>query len=282
MRCRAGLFAAFHRAPKMSHRLRCGRGAAPLLLAAAMTFSGCGSGSATGSGGGGTTTTPDMGTLAAVSDSSQFTLMNAASGMMLGISGASQSAGTSVVQESSTSASSDADWHFIPMNNSQYNIENMLTHQLLGVQNASTTAGAQVLQWPDNGTSDHLWAFYQLTDGNYLIKNVNSSLYLEDANSGMTSSATIDQGVRATSGSGCTCQEWKLTSTGSSPYPAPDSVNVTYTSAGDSSSIGIHDPAMLKAGSIYYLYSTPDQLPRRGLRPVVASFVGQHLHRRRG
>ena len=99
-------------------------------------------------------------------------------GLVLGISGQSQTAGANVVQEST--GTSDTYWHFIPMNNSQYNMENMLTHQLMGISNASTSIGAQALQWADNGTSDHLWEFYLLTDGNYLIKNVNSGLYLED------------------------------------------------------------------------------------------------------
>jgi arabinan endo-1,5-alpha-L-arabinosidase len=141
------------------------------------------------------------------------------------------------------------------MNNDQFNVENMLTHQLLGIQNASTSSGAQALQYSDNGTADHLWAFYLLTDGNYLIKNANSNYYLQDDGSGTTSSATIDQGARATTGTGCTCQEWKLTSSNTSPYPDPTTVNVSYT-APDAASTGIHDPSMLKVGSTYYLFST--------------------------
>jgi arabinan endo-1,5-alpha-L-arabinosidase len=195
-----------------------------------------------------------MGTLTTVSDTYEYTLENAASSLVLGIAGQSQIAGTNVAQESDT-GSADSLWHFLPMNNNQYNIENMLTHQVMGVQNASTSTGAQVLQWADSGTNDHLWEFYLLKDGNYLIRNVYSGLYLEDANSGTTPSATIDQGARATSGSGCTCQEWMLTSNSTSPYPAPISVNVSY-SAPDAASIGIHDPSMLKAGSTYYLFST--------------------------
>ena len=195
-----------------------------------------------------------MGTLTSVSDSYTYTITNVSSSLVLGISGQSQVAGTSVVQESNT-GTADANWHFIPMNNNQFNIEDMLTHQLMGVSNASTSAGAQVLQWADNGTNDHLWEFYLLTDGNYLIKNVNSGLYLEDENSNLTSSATIDQNTRATTGSGCTCQEWKLTSTNNSPYSSPISVNVTYTSP-DTNVIGIHDPSIMKVGSYYYLFST--------------------------
>jgi arabinan endo-1,5-alpha-L-arabinosidase len=195
-----------------------------------------------------------MGTLTTVSDSDEYSLENAASSLVLGIAGQSQTAGTSVAQESNT-GSADSLWHFLPMNNNEFNIENMLTHQVMGVQGASTAAGTQVVQWADSGTNDHLWKFYLLKDGNYLIQNVNSGIYLEDADSGTTSSATIDQNARATSGTGCTCQEWMLTSNSTSPYPAPIMVNVSY-SAPDSSDIGIHDPSMLKVGSNYYLFST--------------------------
>ncbi len=220
---------------------------------------GCGGGGAgstggNGGGGGGTTTTPDMGTLTNVSDSTSYKLTNVASSMVLGIAAQSQTAGANLAQETDA-GTTDAQWHFLPMGSSQFNIENMLTHQVAGISNASTAAGAQALQWADNGTNDHLWAFYQLKDGNYLIKNVNSGLYLEDADSNTTAAATIDQAARATTGNGCTCQEWTLTSTGNAPYSAPATGTVQYTGQ-DSASIGIHDPSILKAGSSYYLFST--------------------------
>jgi len=224
-------------------------------LLAVCIASGCGGGSSSGTTVTTGSSTTDMGTLAAVGDTNQYTLKNAASGMVLGISGQSQAAGTDVVQEPSTTATADIDWHFIPMNSDQYNIENMLTHQVLGILNASTATGAQALQYADNGTNDHLWAFYQLTDGNYLIKNANSGYYLEDEGSGTSASATIDQGARSSTAAGCTCQEWTLASTNTAAYPAPSTVNVSYTSP-DSTTIGIHDPSMLKVGSIYELYST--------------------------
>ena len=109
--------------------------------------SGCsGGGGASGGGGGtGSNPTPDMGTLTAMNDSFTYTLTNGASGMVLGISGQSQIAGTNVVQEAAGTITPDIDWHFLPMNNNQYNMENMLTHQVMGVTNASTSAGAQIL-----------------------------------------------------------------------------------------------------------------------------------------
>jgi arabinan endo-1,5-alpha-L-arabinosidase len=195
-----------------------------------------------------------MGTLTAVNDSFGYSLKNAASGMVLGIASQSQTAGAYLAQESS-GGSPDAAWHFLPMGKSQFNVENLLTHQVIGISNASIAAGAQALQWADNGTNDHLWEFYLLTDGNYLIKNVNSGLYLEDADSGTTSSASIDQSARATTGTGCSCQEWTLTSTGDWPYAAPSTVNVKYTGQ-DTDAIGIHDPSILKANGTYYLFST--------------------------
>jgi arabinan endo-1,5-alpha-L-arabinosidase len=196
-----------------------------------------------------------MGTLSQVGDTNQYTLKNAASGMVLGIAAQSQTAGANAAQEAAATTTVDIDWHFIPMNNNEFNVENMLTHQLLGILNASIAAGAQVLQYSDNGTNDHLWEFYLLTDGNYLIKNVNSGFYLEDAGSSTSSSATIDQGTRSASSAGCTCQEWTLTSTGNTAYPGPAAVSVAYNPP-DSAVIGIHDPSLLKAGSNYYLYST--------------------------
>ena len=225
-----------------------------VVFVALVSVAGCGSGSGSsggsGGGGGGGGTTYDMGTQTTVSDNNQYTLTNAASSMVLGISGQSQTAGTSVVQESATTTTRDIDWHFIPMGNSSYNVENMLTHQVMGVSDASMSAGAQVLDYADNGTNDHLWQFYLLGDGNYLVRNENSGLYLEDANSGTSSSATIDQGSRGASGPGCTCQEWKLTSTGNAAYPAPMSVSGT--------GIYVHDPFMLQDPSthVYWLYGT--------------------------
>lgn len=217
---------------------------------------GCGGGASNsgggngGTGGGGAHT--DMGTLASMNDGYQYTLANPASGTVLGIAAQSQVAGADVVQEAAATTTADINWHFIPMNNSQYNVENMLTHQVLGISNASTSAGAQALQWADNGTADHLWQFYLLTDGNYLIKNVNSGLYLEDVTS---SSTAVDQGSRSAAATGCSCQEWKAQSTGSSPYPAPNAVTVANTAQG-SASDGIHDPSILQAGATYDLFST--------------------------
>jgi arabinan endo-1,5-alpha-L-arabinosidase len=230
-----------------------------LALVGSALLTGCGGsggGTTVGGGGGGNVTTPDMGTLGSISDANGFTLTNASSGLVLGIAGQSQVAGTALAQETNAgSATTDDLWHAMPMGTNQleYNVENLLTHQLMGIENASTASGVTALQYADNGTNDHLWEFYLLTDGNYLIKNVNSSMYLEDMASGTTSSAVIDQNARATTGTGCTCQEWKLAPSTTPAYPAPRSVNGT--------GIYVHDPDMIKdANGTYWLYGTHQTL----------------------
>jgi len=222
-----------------------------VLVMAAWFQLGCG-GSGSSSSSGGTVSGPDRGTLTNLSDSSQYKIKNASSGLILGIAGQSQTAGTAVMQ-SADAGTGDQLWHFMPMGNDQFNVEDLLTHQVLGITNASQQAGATALQWADNGTADHLWQFYLLTDGNYLIQNVKSSLYLEDLNSDPTSSAVIDQDARATTGTGCSCQEWTLIATGLSPYPSPLAVS--------GSGIAVHDPYMLKDPSgTYWLYGTHNTL----------------------
>jgi arabinan endo-1,5-alpha-L-arabinosidase len=215
------------------------------VLSAATILTGC------GGGGGGTQQQPppstDMGTLTSMGDTYTYTFKNAASSLVLGISSQSQTAGANVVQEST--GASDTYWHFMPMGNNEYNVENMLTHQVLGVLNSSTSTGAQAIQYSDNGTTDHQWLFYLLSDGNYLIRNANSGFYLQDDNSGATSSATIDQGARSSSVTGCTCQEWIITSSGAAAYTAPLTVSGT--------GIYVHDPFMLQdQNHVYWLYGT--------------------------
>lgn len=180
----------------------------------------------------------------AVDDTYSYKIKNANSGLVLGISGMNQTAGTAVVQWSDN-GTADHLWHFLPMGNNQYNIENMYTHQVLGISNASTANGAQALQWADNGTADHLWQFYKTSSGNYKIKNVNSGLYLEVYNASTSTSAVVDQW----GDTGCNCQEWQLVSSGANAYVFPGGVS--------GSGISVHDPMLWKDSSgVYWLYGT--------------------------
>lgn len=223
-----------------------------LFTLAAVLATGCSSG---GNSGSSPTTpvspsTPDMGSVTPVGDSTQFQLKNASNGEFLGIASQSQTAGTSL-SLSDEDSSSDQLWHFMPMGNNQFNVENLLTHQVIGISNASTASGAQALQWADNGTNDHLWSFYLLTDGNYLVKNINSGLYLQLDTA--VSPAIVDQGPRAATGAGCTCQEWSLVNSNNNVYPAPLSISGT--------GIYVHDPNLIQdTNGTFWLYGTHNTL----------------------
>lgn len=245
---------------------------AALIVAASCIVAGCGGSSTSnsnsgGSGGGsGTTTTTDMGTLTMPGTTYQYQLKNAATALVLGISGKSQVAGSSVIQTTNT-ASSDSMWHFIPnvYSSSEVNIEDMLTHQVLGFSasnpakgqpsSGAASAGAQALQFSDTGTDDQNWQLYLLSDGNYLLKNHYSGLYLEVKDSNSSSSAEIMQGARSSTTEGCTCQEWMLVQTSTAAYPNP----MTVTGTGKD----VHDPYMLKDESgTYWLYGTHNTLAK--------------------
>ena len=86
-----------------------------LLCAPILLCLGCGGGGSGAQSTTSTTTSYDMGTLTTVGDTDGFTLTSSVSGMVLGISGQSQTAGTSVVQEAATTTTADIDWHFMPM-----------------------------------------------------------------------------------------------------------------------------------------------------------------------
>ena len=242
------------------------------LLGAVLWMCGCGGSNApastTSSTGSGSSSSTDMGTLLMPNYSNQFQLENAASGMVLGISGQSQAAGASVVQESNSS-STDSMWHFVPAvySDDEMVIENMLTHNLIGFSASAptsvglpsaanvATAGTQAIQDSETGTDDQDWQFYLLSDGNYLIRNHYSGLYLEVENSSTSASATITQGARTATAAGCTCQEWSMLSTGNAAYPAPMAVT--------GSGIYVHDPNMIVDPSgVYWLYGTHNTLAK--------------------
>lgn len=223
--------------------------ASACLAVTAFVLSACGGGGGgSSSGGGGSTPSipsgPETGTLASIDDTFQLKIKNAGAGQMLTIAGQSQTAGAAIAVAADNGAPEQL-WHVMPMGGNRFNIENMLTHQVAGISSASTSAGAGAVQWADNSTNDHLWSFYQLSNGNYLILNINSNLYLTADGSG-----NVTQAARASSG---TAQEWTVTATTTAAYPAP----ITLTGTG----VFVHDPNMIQDGSgKFWFYGTHNTL----------------------
>jgi len=179
----------------------------------------------------------------------EYKIKNVNSGLVLGVSGASQTVGADLVQWADN-GTADHLWHFMPIGTNVYNIENMNSHQIMTISGASTSNGALAVQWSDSGTTNNNWQVIQASDGNYLIKNVNSGLYLEVTGDSLLDTATIGQW----SATGTTGQEWTFVNTGTDPYPTPHTVT--------GNGIYVHDPYMLydAVSAKYWLYGTHQTL----------------------
>ncbi|GGG99179.1 family 43 glycosylhydrolase [Silvibacterium dinghuense] len=54
----------------------------------------------------------------------------------------------------------------------EFKLENVNSGLVLGISDISQTAGTDVVQWTDNGTTDHLWHFMPMGNGEYNIENM--------------------------------------------------------------------------------------------------------------
>lgn len=179
---------------------------------------------------------------ATLDTSLNYKLVNQHSGLVLGISNASQTAGAAAVQWSDN-GTTDHLWHFIPNGGGYYKIENVNSGEILGINGGSKTAGATALQWGDNGTTDHLWQFVAASNGYYKIVNQNSGLVLGIA----SASTSAGAGALQWSDTGASDHLWQLVAAGTA-YVGPGSIAGTTT---------IHDPSMVKTTSgTYYAFST--------------------------
>ncbi|MEU4538123.1 beta-L-arabinofuranosidase domain-containing protein [Streptosporangium sp. NPDC023825] len=105
-----------------------------------------------------------------------FRLINAASGLALGIQNMSTADGGLALQWTDN-GTADHDW--VPVvDGNALRFRNVNSGKVLGVENMSTADNARVLQWGDTGTADHRWTVTDAGDGSVKIRNVNSSKLL--------------------------------------------------------------------------------------------------------
>ncbi|GAA0426503.1 hypothetical protein Acor_79580 [Acrocarpospora corrugata] len=117
-----------------------------------------------------------------------FRLVNAASGLVLGIQNMSTADGGPAVQWTDN-GTADHDWAPIVDGNA-LRFRNAHSGKVLGVENMSTADNARVMQWADNGTADHRWTITDVGDGSVKIRNANSSKLLGIQN-GSTSGGAL-------------------------------------------------------------------------------------------
>ena len=105
-----------------------------------------------------------------------FRLVNAASGLVLGIQNMSTADGGLALQWADN-GTTDHDWELI-VDGSAVRLRNVNSGKVLGVENMSTADNARVLQWADNGTADHRWTVVDAGDGSHKLRNVHTGKLL--------------------------------------------------------------------------------------------------------
>ncbi|MGI5272477.1 beta-L-arabinofuranosidase domain-containing protein [Nonomuraea sp. CA-218870] len=137
-----------------------------------------------------------------------FRLLNAASGLALGIQGMSTADGGLALQWTDN-GTADHDW--VPIvDGDAVRWRNAHSGKVLGVENMSTADDARVLQWGDTGTADHRWTVTDAGDGSVKIRNVHSSKLLGIRNGSTANGAQAVQD----SDNGSADNQWRLVPNG--------------------------------------------------------------------
>jgi DUF1680 family protein len=105
-----------------------------------------------------------------------YRLVNAGTGLVLGVRDMSTADGGLAVQWGDT-GTADHNWEMIP-DGGAVRFRNVHSGKVLGVDGMSTADNARVLQWADNGTADHRWTLVDNGDGTHRIRNVHSGKLL--------------------------------------------------------------------------------------------------------
>ncbi|GGQ01408.1 beta-L-arabinofuranosidase domain-containing protein [Streptomyces roseolilacinus] len=119
-------------------------------------------------------------------------LVNAGSGLVLGIQDMSTADGGRALQWHD-SGTADHDWEMID-DGDAVRFRNVHSGKVLGVRDMSTADGAAVLQWSDNGTADHRWILLDRGDGTHGIRNAHSGRLLAVENGSTAVGAFVVQG----------------------------------------------------------------------------------------
>ncbi|WP_197289719.1 beta-L-arabinofuranosidase domain-containing protein [Saccharothrix sp. NRRL B-16348] len=120
-----------------------------------------------------------------------YRLVNASSGLVLGVQDMSTADGASALQWNDT-GTPDHNWALV-VDGSAVRFRNGNSGKVLGVQDMSTADNARVLQWADTGTADHRWTVLDNGDGTHRIRNANSAKLLGILNGSTAAGAVAVQ-----------------------------------------------------------------------------------------
>lgn len=137
-------------------------------------------------------------------DSAGFRLVNAASGLVLGIRDMSTADGALALQWTD-SGTADHNWVLV-VDGTALRLRNVNSGKVLGVREMSTADNAPVLQWADTGTADHRWTVVDAGNGYHELQNVHSGKLLGIAGGSTANGAAAVQ----VPDTGATAGQWQF------------------------------------------------------------------------
>ena len=136
---------------------------------------------------------------------SSYHLVNRNSGLVLDVTGASKTAGATVIQ-SVSNGGTNQQWDLVANGSGYYTITNHNSGLVLDVAGASKANGASAIQSVSNGGTSQQWSLVAVSGGYDQIVNRNSGLVLDVAAGSKTAGATVIQYSNHTGLN----QEWSL------------------------------------------------------------------------
>jgi len=128
----------------------------------------------------------------AVVPSGTYEIQNLNSAQALEIPAGKTANGTLVDQASST-GTSNQQWNVTQLSNGNYTIANVATGLLLDVLGNSKSPGGSIDVWPANAGTNQQWTFTGTNDGNYTIQAVSSGLFLDVSGALTLTGTVVDQ-----------------------------------------------------------------------------------------
>ncbi|WP_434096595.1 pectate lyase [Streptomyces nitrosporeus] len=144
-----------------------------------------------------------------------YTLKNAASGLCLGVPGASSSAGVQLAQAACNGAAGQT-WK-LTASGSGYTLTAAHSSKCAGVKDASTSAGKAVEQQNCGGAATQVWTLTPVSGSTYRVVNSNGGKCL-NVKDGSTAAGAL---VQQNSCDSVTSKSWTFTAAGTTPTDPP-------------------------------------------------------------
>ncbi|MGY0231846.1 glycosyl hydrolase family 95 catalytic domain-containing protein [Longispora urticae] len=137
--------------------------------------------------------------------SGDFVLVNRRSGKAIDVPGASQTAGTALIQYTQHGAVNQR-WRFADVGGGEYTVTSVSSGLLADVNGGSTADGATIIQWTATGATNQRWRLVDAGGGYVKVVSVKSGKVVGVAGSSTADSAAVVQQTDT----GDSSQQWRM------------------------------------------------------------------------